>query len=89
MYLGKDALHLLEIGPAAAVEPYAAMAAVEQGDVEMLLQRADAVCDRGRGDAELGGGAHEALMAGRRLEEAQAIERGQARRGRGCRDGTL
>ena len=75
--LGEDALHLLEVAPAAAVEAHAAVAAVEQRHVEMLLQRPDAVGDGGRGDAELLGGAGEALEAARGLEEAQAIERGQ------------
>ena len=51
--------------------------AVEQRHVEVLLQRPDAVADGGRGDAGLLGGAGEALVAGRGLEEAQAIERGQ------------
>ena len=51
--------------------------AVEQRHVEKLLQRPDAVRDGGRGDAELLGGAGEALEAGRGLEEAQAMERGQ------------
>ena len=54
------------------------MPAVEQRHVEMLLPRPDAVGDGGRGDAELLGGADEALMAGGGLEEAQAFERGRS-----------
>ena len=67
----------LEVGPAAPVEAHPSPPAVEQRDVEMLLQHLNAVGDRGRGDALLVGGAGEALEAGRGLEEAQAIERGQ------------
>ena len=74
---GEDALHLLQVGLAAAVEAHAPVTAVKQRNFEMLLQHADAVGDGGRGDAELGPGADEALVAGRGLEEAQALERGQ------------
>ena len=74
---GEDALHLLEVGPAAAIEAHAALAAVEQRHVEVLLQHSDAVGDPGRRAAQLRGGAGEALVAGRGLEEAQAVERGQ------------
>ena len=77
MEFGEDALHLLQIGLAAAVDAHAAMAALEERHLEMLLQHADAVGDGGRGDAKLLGGADEALVAGRGLEEAQAFERGQ------------
>ena len=77
MDLGEDALHLLQVGAAAAVEAHAALAAVEQRHVEMLLQHPKAVGDRGRGDGELLGSEGEALVAGRSLEEAQAFERGQ------------
>ena len=73
MDLGEDALHLLEVGLPAAVEAHAAVPAVEQRHVEMLLQRPDAVGDGGRGDAELHGGAGEALMAGGGLEETGAV----------------
>ena len=59
--LGEDALHLLQAGPAAAVEAHAAVAAVEQRHVEVLLQHPDAVGDGGRGDGGLLGGAGEAL----------------------------
>ena len=79
--LGEDALHLLQVGLAAAVEPHAALAAVKQRHVEMLLQHPDAVGDGGRGDPELLGGAGKALVAGRGLEEAQAFERGQEQQG--------
>ena len=75
--LGQDALHLLQIGPAAAVEVDAAPPALEQLGAEMLLQGADAVADGGGGDAELLAGPHEALVAGGGLEEAQAVERRQ------------
>ena len=61
MDIGEDALHLLQVGLAAAVEAHAAMAAVEQRHVEVLLQRPDAVGDGGRGDAGFLGGAGEAL----------------------------
>ena len=47
--LGEDALDLLEIGPAAAVEVDAAPPALEQLGAEMLLQGADAVADGGGG----------------------------------------
>ena len=54
----------------------------------MLLEHADAVGNGGRGDAELGPGAGEALVAGGGLEEAQAFERWQgAARQRYLRDG--
>ena len=76
MDLGEDALHLFQVGLSAVVEAHAAMAAVEQRHVEMLLQEADAVRDGGRRDAKFLGGAGEALLAGRGLEEAQAFERG-------------
>ena len=75
--LGQDALHLLQIGPAAAVEVDAAAPALEQLGAEMLLQGADAVADGGGGDAELLTGQHEALVADGGLEEAQAFERWQ------------
>ena len=77
MDLGEDVLHLLQIGLAAAVDAHAAMAALEERHVEILLQHADAVGDGGRGDAKLLGGADEALVTGGGLEEAQAFERGQ------------
>ena len=77
MDLGEDALHLLQVGLAAAVEAHAAVAVIEQRHVGVLLQRPDAVGDGGRGDAEFLGGEGEALVAGRGLEEAPAIERGQ------------
>ena len=64
MDLGEDALHLLEVGLAAAVEIHAPAAAVEQRYVEMLLQHADAVCDGCRRHAELGRGAGEAPVSG-------------------------
>ena len=72
--LGQDALHFLEIGPAAAVEVDAAALALEELGAQMLLQGADAVADGVRGDAELLGGADEAPVAGSGLEEAQAVE---------------
>ena len=81
--LGQDALHLLQIGPAAAVEVDAAPPALEQLGAQMLLQGADAVADGGGGDAELLAGQHEALVAGGGLEEAQAVERGQVEHGDG------
>ena len=60
--LVEDALHLLEVGPPAVVESHAPRPAVEQRDVEVFLEHADAVGDGGRGDAELGPGAGEALV---------------------------
>ena len=83
MDLGQDALDLLEIGPAAAVEVDAAPPALEQLGAEMALQGADAVADGGGGDAELLAGQHEALVAGGGLEEAQAVERGKVEHGDG------
>ena len=86
MDLGQDALHLLEIGPAAAVEVHAAPPSLEELGVEMLLQGADAVADGGGGDAELLAGQHEALVAGGGLEEAQAVEWGQVEHGEGPKE---
>ena len=83
MDLGEDALHFLEIGPAAAVEVDAAPPALEQRGVEMLLQGADAVADGGGGYPELLAGSHEALVPGGGLEEAQAVERGKVEHGDG------
>ena len=85
MDLGQDALHLLEIGPAALIEVDTAAPALEQLGVEMLLQGADAVADGGAaaGDAELLAGQHEALVAGGGLEEVQAVERGKVEHGEG------
>ena len=68
MDLGQDALDLLEIGPAAAVEVDAAPPALEERGAEMALQGADAVADRGGGDAELLAGQHEALVPGGGLD---------------------
>ena len=83
MDLGQDALHLLQIGPAAPVEVDAAAPALEQRGAEMALQAADAVADRGGGHAELPARQHEALVPGGGLEEAQAVERGQMEHGEG------
>ena len=77
VHVREDALYLLQVGLAAAVDAHAAMAALEERHLEMLLQLVDAVGDGGRGDAKLLGGADEALVAGGGLEEAQAFERGQ------------
>ena len=85
MDLGEDVLHLLQIGLAAAVDAHAAMAALEERHLEMLLQLVDAVGDGGRGDAKLLGGADEALVTGGGLEEAQAFERGQEQHARTSR----
>ena len=74
--VGEDALYLLEIGLATAVEAHAATASVEQLGVEILLQGSDAVGDSGCGDAALGRSLDEALVAGRSLKETQAFERG-------------
>ena len=63
--------------------------AVEQRDVEVFLQHADAAADGGRGDPELGPGAGEALVAGGGLEEAQAFERGPEQHGSEPPDGLL
>ena len=79
--LGQDALHLLEIGPAATVEVNAAALALEELGAQMLLQGADAVADGGGGNAELLAGQHEALVAGGGLEKAQAVEWGQVEHG--------
>ena len=73
MDLGQDALRFLQVGLPAVVEAHAAMPAVEQRYVDVPLEHADAVGDGGRADAELLGGAGEALEAGRGLEEAQAM----------------
>ena len=51
--LGQDALDLLEIGPAAAVEVHAPAPSLEQLSVQMLLQGADAVADGCGGNPEL------------------------------------
>ena len=63
------------------------MAAVEERDVEVLLQHPDPVRDGGRGDAKLLGGPGEALLAGGGLEEAQAFERGQEQHAKNLRTG--
>ena len=81
--LGQDALHLLEIGPAAAVEVDAPAPSLEQLGVQMLFQGADPVADGGGGDVELLAGQHEALVPGGSLEEAQAFERGKVEHGDG------
>ena len=83
MDLGQDALHLLEIGPAAAVEVDAAAPSLEELGVQMLLRGADAVGDGGRGDAELLGGADETPVPGGGFEEAQAVEGRQGYHGFG------
>ena len=83
VHLGQNALHLLEIGLATAIELHAAGAAVEELSVEMLLQGADAVGDGGGGDAEFLPRLGEALVAGGGLEEAQAFERGEVEHGEG------
>ena len=83
MDLGQDALHLLEIGPAASVEVNAPAPALEELGAQMLLQGADAVANGCSGDAELLAGQHEALVAGGGLEEAQAVERGKVEHGEG------
>ena len=41
MDLGEDALHLLQVGLTSPIEAHAARAAVEERDVEVLLQQAD------------------------------------------------
>ena len=83
MGLGQDALHLLEIGPAAAVEVDAPAPSLELLGVQMLFQGADPVADGGGGDVELLAGQHEALVPGGGLEEAQAFERGKVEHGDG------
>ena len=85
--LGEDALHLLQVDLTSPIEAHAARAAVEQRDVEVLLQQADAVRDGGRSDAELLGAAGEALLAGGGLEEAQAFERRQEQHLKNLRTG--
>ena len=63
----------------------AAAPPLEELGAEMALQHADAVGDggRGRGDAELLGGADEAPVPGGGLEEAQAVEGRQGYHGFG------
>ena len=82
VHVREDALYLLQVRLASGVESYAALAAVEQLDIEMLLQRPDTVGDGACRDPELGRGAGEALAACRSLEETQAIER-RRQHGRG------
>jgi len=62
--------------------PHAAVG-VEQAHAERLFQIADLMADRRRRDAQLLGGARQGAEAGRRLEGAQRVERGQAAR-HGC-----
>ena len=52
----------------------------------MALERADAVGDGGRGDAELLGGEDEVLVPGGDLEESQAVERREGNHGSGRRE---
>ena len=75
---GEDPLDVFEVGAAVAVQVDAPLVAVEQLRVEVLLERPDPVADRRGGDAQLGRGVFEALVAGRSLEEAQALKRRQA-----------
>ena len=70
MDLGKDALHLLQAGPAAAPSR-------KELGAEMAFQHADAVGDGGRGDAKPLAGLGEAPAPGGGFEEAQAVERRQ------------
>ena len=75
------AAHRRQVGLRLACQLQRAVAAHEQGDAELLLQPADQVADRGLGDVQLVRGAGEAEMARRRLEGAQAVQRGQGRHG--------
>ena len=78
----EDALHLLQVLLTAPVEAHAAPLAVEQLDIEMLLQHPYAVGDGGGGDADFGRATGEALMPRRSLEETKAFERGKDKYGR-------
>ena len=80
----ENALDVGVVGAAALVEAHAAVAAVEEGRADVLFQHADAVGDGGGGDAELPGGAHEALVAGGGVEEAEAVEGREVGHGAGA-----
>ena len=82
MEVVEDALDVGVVAAPALVEADPAVEAVEQGGAEMDFEHADAVGDGGGGDAEFLGGAHEALVPGGGIEEAQAIERRQGTHGR-------
>ena len=79
--VGEDALDVGMVLVAAIVETHRAVVAVEQRGAEMVFEHPDAVGDGGGRDAELLGGAHETLVAGGGIEEAEAVERGQGRHG--------
>jgi hypothetical protein len=69
--------HVGQVGRAHAGQPEAACQALEQGMAEMLLEGADLVADRGRGQVEVERGLGKAQTAGARLEGAQPVQRGQ------------
>ena len=83
--VAEDALDVGVVLATAIGEADPAVAAVEQRGAEMGFEHADAVGDGGGGDLQLVGRAHEALVPGGGIEEAEALERRQGGHGRGGR----
>src|SRR5262245_26215407 len=69
--------HHREIGAASLGDDEPLVLAIEQLQPELGLERLHLMADRALGDAELLGGAREALVAGRGLEGLERIERWQ------------
>ena len=70
----ENVLDRFEVGTAAEIEAHAAMPAAEERRAQVFLEHAHAVGDGGRCDVEFLRGPNEALVAGRSLEMAQAVE---------------
>ena len=81
----EDALDVGVVLTAAWGEEDAARPALEERRAEMPLEHADPVGDGGGGDLELLGGAGEALVPCCGVEEAETVERREARHGTGGR----
>ena len=79
----EDALDVGVILTAAQGEADAARPTLEERRAQMALEHADPVGDGGGGDAEFLGGAGEALVSCRGVEEAQTVERRKGRHGMG------
>ena len=70
----------LEIGAAGFGDDQPLALAIEELEAELRLERLDLVADRALRDAQLLGGAREALVAGRGLEGLERVQRRQAAR---------
>ena len=79
--VGKDALDIAEVGPPPQVEVDTTSSAFEQGVAKVFLEHADAVGNGGGSDPEFLGGAGEALVPCRGVEEAETVERREVRHG--------